>query len=115
MNMNAKTITAALALSLTVIGCTQKEMSIEQKVNELYERMTQEERIAQLRSTYLNDFFKPDGTLDTVVKLSFDIKNTGAMEGDEVAQIYLSPTSEGQNIRPIQLQGFSRVSLKPGK
>jgi len=32
-----------------------------------------------------------------------------------VAQVYLSPETEGQHIRPIQLQGFSRLSLKPGE
>jgi beta-glucosidase len=37
------------------------------------------------------------------------------MAADEVAQIYLSPTAANQNIRPIQLQGFTRVSLKPGE
>ena len=37
------------------------------------------------------------------------------MKGDEIAQIYLSPTQEGQKIRPIQLQGFARISLEPGQ
>jgi len=32
-----------------------------------------------------------------------------------VAQVYLSPTTDNQNIRPIQLQGFARVSLQPGQ
>ena len=49
------------------------------------------------------------------VNLSFDIKNTGTMAGDEIVQIYLSPTIENQSIRPIQLQGFTRVSLQPGE
>ena len=54
-------------------------------------------------------------TTDESISLSFDVKNTGKMAADEVAQIYLSPTSEDQNIRPIQLQGFARVSLQPGE
>lgn len=54
-------------------------------------------------------------TSDESVKISFDIKNTGSVASDEVAQLYLSPTAEGQNIRPIQLQGFSRVHLNPGE
>lgn len=54
-------------------------------------------------------------TSDKSVTLSFDVTNTGSVPADEVAQIYLSPTSEGQNIRPIQLQGFARVSLEPGQ
>jgi beta-glucosidase len=37
------------------------------------------------------------------------------MAADEVAQVYLSPADGNKNIRPIQLQGFSRVSLKPGE
>ena len=54
-------------------------------------------------------------TSDKSVTLSFDVTNTGSVSADEVAQIYLSPTGEGQNIRPIQLQGFARVSLDPGQ
>lgn len=49
------------------------------------------------------------------VSLSFEVKNTGKMAADEIAQIYISPKNEGQNIRPIQLQGFARVSLQPGE
>ena len=37
------------------------------------------------------------------------------MEADEIAQIYLSPTSAEQAVRPIQLQGFARISLQPGE
>ena len=54
-------------------------------------------------------------TSDESVSLSFEVKNTGKMAADEVAQIYLSPTSEDQQIRPIQLQGFARVPLQPGE
>ena len=49
------------------------------------------------------------------VALSFKVTNTGSVAADEVAQVYLSPTAEDQNIRPLQLQGFARVSLKPGE
>ena len=45
-------------------------------------------------------------TTDESISLSF---------ADEIAQIYLSPTSADQNIRPLQLQGFARVSLQPGE
>ena len=37
------------------------------------------------------------------------------MDADEIAQLYLSPTDSKQNIRPIQLQGFSRLTLKKGE
>ncbi len=53
-------------------------------------------------------------TSDKVINLSFDVKNTGSMQGDEIAQIYLSP-AEGQALKPIALQGFGRVSLAPGE
>ena len=49
------------------------------------------------------------------VVLSFKVTNTGSVAADEVTQVYLSPTAEGQDIRPLQLQGFARVSLKPGE
>ena len=54
-------------------------------------------------------------TSDDFVELTFQVKNTGEVKADEVAQIYLSPTQESQKIRPIQLQGFARISLEPGQ
>ena len=53
-------------------------------------------------------------TTDNAIELSFQVKNTGKVAADEVAQLYLSP-ADGQQIRPIQLQGFARVSLQPGE
>ena len=47
--------------------------------------------------------------------ISFEVTNTGKMKADEIAQVYLSPTTADQPIRPIQLQGFARVSLEPGQ
>ena len=49
------------------------------------------------------------------INISFEVKNTGKMAADEIAQIYLSPATADQHIRPIQLQGFARISLKPGE
>jgi beta-glucosidase len=49
------------------------------------------------------------------VNLSFEVTNTGKMKADEIAQVYLSPSTADQPIRPIQLQGFARVSLEPGQ
>ena len=54
-------------------------------------------------------------TTDKEVVATFDVKNTGQMAADEICQIYLSPTDDSQQIRPIQLQGFARVSLQPGE
>jgi len=54
-------------------------------------------------------------TSEPFVNLSFEVKNTGQVAADEIAQVYLSPTYYGSYIRPIQLQGFARVSLQPGE
>ena len=54
-------------------------------------------------------------TTDEGINLTFEVKNTGEMAADEVAQIYISPTSADQQIRPIQLQGFARLTLQPGE
>ena len=55
-------------------------------------------------------------TDDQCVNLSFEVKNTGKVAADEIAQLYLSPQeADKQNIRPIQLQGFARVPLQPGE
>lgn len=54
-------------------------------------------------------------TADDYVDLSFEVKNIGKMAADEIVQIYISSTSDEQPIRPIQLQGFARVSLQPNE
>lgn len=47
--------------------------------------------------------------------VSVDVTNTGKVEGDEIVQIYVSPVDRSASLKPIQLQGFKRVSLKPGE
>jgi beta-glucosidase len=50
----------------------------------------------------------------TPVKVSVDVTNTGAMDGDEVVQLYLShPGVKDSAIR--SLHGFQRVHLKKGE
>jgi len=57
---------------------------------------------------------KSAGPADTI-NVSFDVKNTGARDGDEVAQLYVRKT-ESAEIRPIkELRGFKRVPLKRGE
>ena len=58
---------------------------------------------------------KEASTNDESISIRFDVKNTGQMAADEIAQIYISPAEANQQLRPIQLQGFARVSLKPGE
>ena len=54
------------ALAALLWGCQKPEKKdMEQTINELYERMSQEERIAQLRSMYMDDLFDKQGRLDT--------------------------------------------------
>ena len=49
------------------------------------------------------------------IKISFDVRNAGRVAGDEIVQLYVSPTFEAQALKPIQLKGFERISLKPGE
>ena len=43
------------------------------------------------------------------------VTNTGKVEGDEVVQLYLTD-EKATTPRPVrQLEGFSRISLKPGE
>jgi beta-glucosidase len=46
-----------------------------------------------------------------------EVKNTGSVAGDEVAQLYLMPpASTNGGLSPkLQLEGFQRVSLQPGQ
>lgn len=49
------------------------------------------------------------------VKISVEVTNVGAHEGDEVVQLYLTD-EKGSTPRPVrQLEGFERVNLKSGE
>lgn len=49
------------------------------------------------------------------VSLSFDVTNTGKVEGADVAQVYVGDPSASVK-RPVkELKGFNRVSLAPGQ
>ncbi len=55
------------------------------------------------------------GTLIGPVTVSFDVKNTGAREAAEVAQLYVGD-AHASVPRPVkELKGFSRVNLKSGE
>ena len=54
-------------------------------------------------------------TSDDFVELTFQVKNTGNMAADEIVQVYLSPKDSTLQIRPLQLQGFARITLEPGQ
>ena len=53
---------AVIAMAVLLGSCGSVDM--EQFVDDLYDRMSQEERIAQLRSGYMDDLFDEEGKLD---------------------------------------------------
>ena len=54
-------------MTALLAGCqTAPDMNIEQEVDALYQKMPQEERIAQLKSMYMEELFDEQGQLDTV-------------------------------------------------
>jgi beta-glucosidase len=51
----------------------------------------------------------------TVWRVSFDVTNTGAREGAEVAQVYVGD-HHAKVPRPAkELKGFSKINLRPGE
>ena len=52
---------------------------------------------------------------DLSVPVSFDITNTGGMEGAEVAQLYVSDPSAKVDRPERELKGFEKVRLQPGE
>ena len=53
---------AVIVMTVLLGACNAVDM--EQYVDDLYDRMSQEERIAQLRSAYMDDLFDEEGKLD---------------------------------------------------
>ena len=68
--------------------------------------------------SYKNLIIKPVLTGPEVpekIGISFEITNTGKMEGAEIAQVYIHPT-RSLILRPVkELKAFSKVFLKPGE
>jgi beta-glucosidase len=48
-------------------------------------------------------------------KVSVDVSNTGSREGDEVAEFYVHQRVASLTRPVMQLQGFDRITLKPGE
>lgn len=54
-------------------------------------------------------------TEDGIVRVSFDLKNTGKKEGAEITQVYIAD-KESSLERPLkELKGFQKISLKAGE
>ena len=54
-----------MCATVALTSCNNKVADIDTQVNELYDRMSQEERIAQLKSCYMDDLFDENGVLDS--------------------------------------------------
>ncbi|MCE1199938.1 MAG: glycoside hydrolase family 3 C-terminal domain-containing protein, partial [Marinilabiliales bacterium] len=54
-------------------------------------------------------------TRDETLHLTCTVRNTGAMEGEEVVQLYLSDLKSSEEREVKSLKGFKRVHLKPGE
>ncbi|NHJ85466.1 MAG: glycosyl hydrolase [Asgard group archaeon] len=54
---------------------------------------------------------KPKDTMTITV----DIKNTGKIAGDEIAQLYVSDDESSIDRPPKELRGFEKIALKPGE
>ena len=53
-----------LCIAAVFAGCTTTNIE-EQQIDALYNRMSQQERIAQLKSMYMDTLFNEQGQLDT--------------------------------------------------
>jgi len=51
----------------------------------------------------------------STVPVSFDVTNTGGVEGAEVAQLYISDPSATVSRPERELKGFEKVRLAPGE
>lgn len=65
-------------------------------------------------NTVLSSESLPAGSPLTV---KVEVSNTGGIQGEEVAQLYLLPPADGNGgLSPhLQLEGFQRVALRPGE
>ena len=67
MKKNLKAIGSwtLMGLAALMVSCNTQTTDMEQQIDELYQKMPQEERIAQLKSMYMDELFDEQGKLDT--------------------------------------------------
>jgi beta-glucosidase len=63
--------------------------------------------------SFANLAVTPSSTSDGRCDVSFDVTNTGAREGAEVAEVYVGDTHASVPRPPKQLEGFAKVDLQP--
>ena len=49
------------------------------------------------------------------VQITLDVKNTGKVKGDEVAQLYINDVISSVSTPIKELKGFAKISLEPGE
>jgi beta-glucosidase len=65
--------------------------------------------------SYSNFILPEKAAAGEKVPVKVTVTNTGKVEGDEVVQLYLTD-EKASTPRPVrQLEGFSRINLKPGE
>lgn len=64
---------------------------------------------------YSNLSISTNGHKTSDIQVSVDIKNTGKVKGDEVAQLYLKQMVSSVITYDTQLRGFERITLQPGE
>ena len=50
-----------------------------------------------------------------VIQITVDVKNTGTVKGEEVAQLYINDVISSVTTPIKELKGFSKISLEPGE
>ena len=64
-----------LSLAVCMAGCgTKSSDDMEQRIDQLYRNMSNAERIAQLRSGYMNEYFDEQGNLDSSYEFFWPFK-----------------------------------------
>jgi beta-glucosidase len=64
---------------------------------------------------YSNLDITPLSTTDGNLSVSFDVTNTGAREGADVAQVYVGDAHSKVPMPPKELKGFAKVDVQPGE
>jgi beta-glucosidase len=57
----------------------------------------------------------PNPYTEGTIHVSVDITNTGAVKGDEVAQLYIHDSTATVTRPVLELKGFQRITLNPGE
>ena len=67
-----KKILTGLFTAALIMSCnnTVTVENYDEKIDELYSKMSMEERLAQLQSRYMDDLFNENGELDTVCAMN---------------------------------------------